>query len=120
MSRSPGARRRQTSRPTATVRRILRAADGSVLHPGLISRKERKSATWEKVPVGKMWWVSIEVVLASVGPLGLPIGPNLLRHPGATVGKLIDRNGTIGYCHFAERKKLQERERLAMIEGESE
>lgn len=118
MSRSPGARRRLAVRPTATVRRVRQTADGKPL-PWAVTKDVRLKSNVVKELRHTLFWVSAQIVEPPLGPLMLPTGPAMVRTPGDTIGKIVDRDGHIGYCHFKDRDATQERERLAMIEGDS-
>lgn len=119
MSRSMGARRRMSVK-SSTVRTISHKDT----HPDKAKAAAGKKVNrTEKEPKGNLFWTSAEIVLAEVGPLGIPTGPNKVRKPGATVRRVTNFEGRVGYCHASMYDKIvaQEREKaLAVLEGKKD
>jgi len=90
MSRSMGARRRSAV-PSPRLPRAVFDKDGGL-----------------KYSVGSMFWISAEI---AENPLNEALRPGELRHPslvrrpGATIRRITDPNGNVGYCHAEDYKK---------------
>ena len=81
-------------------RTVLRLSDG-------------KKGTGRKVRVGRPFWLSKQIHIHPV------TGERYLkRKDGVTIRRVLDRNGTLGYCPQSEYEVIRQRELVARLENE--